>query len=318
MQFSRSSKRWFKAILSAVVLLASVYGSGRLYYRVTDGFAIGNITSSFAYDPRWDVRSLVPSENQIVESVLDQKFLYLGKGCQSYVFLSEDGDYVLKFFKYQRFRPQQWLDYFAFIPAVDRYRLAKIEKKKNKREGVFASWKIAFEELKEETGLVFVHLNKSSNLNRELTLFDKMGLEHRVNLDQMEFLIQRKAKMLCASIRELMEKERVLEAKNLITDTIELVMSEYRRGLADNDHALMQNTGVYEGKPVHIDVGQFVHNPEIKDPSIYKQELFTKTYKFHIWLKQEYPELAQHLERLLYTKIGPQFANMQPIFKPHA
>jgi hypothetical protein len=96
---------------------------------------------------------------------------------------------------------------------------------------------------------------------------------------------------------------------------LDLILSEYQRGLADNDHALMQNTGVAQGKPVHIDVGQFVMNEQVKDPAVHLQELFTKTYKFKLWLREAYPDLFFFLEDRLKNIIGPAYENMRPKFR---
>jgi len=301
--------KWF--VFVALLLVA--YGSSRLYYRVTGGFTIGNISSNFAYDARWQTSALTPAEKSLVDAITSQEFSYLGKGCQSYVFASQDDQYVLKFFKYQRFRPQAFLDYFAFIPAMDRYRLGKIDKKQKKLESVFASWKIAYDYLKDESGLIYVHLNKTHDLNKQLIIADKMGFKYTLNLDQMEFMIQKKADMFCSYIDKLMQNNEVKKAKDLLDDTIALIMSEYRRGLADNDHALMQNTGVYQGKPFHIDVGQFVLNEEAKTLAFQKQQLFNKTYKFRIWLHKNHPELALYLEKQLKEFIGEEeFSILKP------
>ena len=61
-----------------------------------------------------------------------------------------------------------------------------------------------------------------------------------------------------------------------------MLVSEYRRGFADNDHATVQNTGVLDGRPIHIDVGQFVRNERVKEPRLFHQELFNKTWKFQL------------------------------------
>lgn len=304
----------FKIFLLILVITASAYGLGRIYFHVTDGFTMENITSDFPYDPRWEIRPLNPQEQVVVDNVLNQKFKYLGKGCQSYVFESEDGNYVIKFFKYQRFRNKFLIDTFTFIPAVNRYRDIRAAKKQRKLEGVFSSWKIAFEDLKPETGLVFVHLNKSSNLQKTILFTDKTGIEHSVNADEVEFLVQRKAKMLCPTIDAHMANNDIQGAQELLLKLLGTILSEYNRGYADNDHALMQNTGVMDGTPVHIDVGQFVKNPEVMQPIVYKQELFTKTYKFRIWLKEHHPELATFLEGQLREIIGASFDTMKPIY----
>jgi hypothetical protein len=94
-----------------------------------------------------------------------------------------------------------------------------------------------------------------------------------------------------------------------------MLTTEYYSGYADNDHALMQNTGVFEGRPVHIDVGQFVKEDTIKNPSVYQQELFNKTWKFRNWLRKKHPELLAHIDHELVKELGNQFYSLQFIPK---
>jgi hypothetical protein len=310
-------RKWKYLLIIAAVIAVS-YGSSRLYYAITDGFTIGNISSEFTYNPRWETAPLSASAQVEVESILKQKFTYLGKGCQSYVFLSADQNYVMKFFKYQRFTPQAWLDYFAFIPAVDTYRLGKIEKKRNKREALFQSCKLSFDELQSETGLVFIHLNKTNHLNTHLTIVDKMGFEHVLDLDKMEFFIQRKVDTYQKYMEKLILENKIDEAKDLLTKTVSIIISEYKRGLADNDHAWLQNSGVSNNNPVHIDVGQFVRNEDVKKPEVYKQELFSKTFRLREWLRKKSPELEKHLETEVRAVIGDGFDSYKPVFIPHS
>ena len=306
------SSRFFRFLLWCCVLLLAAYGLGRLYYRLTGGFTLGNITYNLPYDPRWDPLPLSEEEKEQVRTILAQKFSYLGKGCQSYVFKSEDDQYVLKFFKYQRFRPQAWLDYVTFLPGMTSYRQAKVEKKRQKLEGVFTSWKIAYERLRPETGVVYIHLNKSSNLQQTIRLYDKMGFEHLLNLDDYEFMLQKKANMLCPTLLQMVADNKLDEARRLIDSLIQLVTSEYKRGYADNDHALMQNTGVYQNRPIHIDVGQFVRNRKVQQPAVANQELFNKTWKFHRWLEKHAPALAEHLQMRLQEHIGSDYSQLKP------
>lgn len=309
-------KKLFFRLSLIFFTLAVLYGLGRLYFQITGGFTLSNITSDFSYNPEWEVRNLTPQELAILDNATLQPYYYLGKGCQSYVFLSEDGNYVIKFFKYQRYRLQSWLTYFPPLPAIVKYREEKQEKKLKKLDGFVKSWKVAFENLKDETGLIAVHLNKTLNLKQSLTIYDKIGQSHRINLDEMEFCIQRRADMLCTKIESFKEKNDIQSAQNLIVALLHQILSEYKRGLADNDHALMQNTGVLaNGNPVHIDVGQFVINEQVKNPEVYKQELFTKTYKFKLWLRDQYPELATFLDHQLAQIIGPAYPSMKPKFR---
>lgn len=304
-----------RILIASIICLILIYGAGRLYFQVTAGFTESNIASTLAPDDRWEIQKLSNEQKAELDQALSQEYTYLGKGCQSYVFASADGKYVLKFFKYQRFRPQGWLDYFAFIPAVDEYRLGKIEQKNKKLENIFTSWKIAYDELQKETGILYIHLNKSKDLQKNLVLYDKMGLKHTLDLDQHEFMIQKRAQMLTETIDAYMANHEVDKAKELIDNLVQMILSEYQRGLGDNDHALMQNTGVLGALPVHIDVGQFVRKEEFKNASCYKQELFNKTYKFRIWLKKQHPEIAAYVDQQLHKVIGPEMAHLKPQLK---
>lgn len=309
------NKNTRKILVGLLLACAVAYGAGRLYFYVTAGFTLGNISSTLPYDSRWDIGTLPPKKKESVQTALSQVYTYLGKGCQSYVFLSADGKYVLKFFKYQRFRPQEWLNYFSFIPAVDTYRLEKIEKKKEKLNNLFTSLKVAYDELQPETGIIYIHLNKTHDLGINLAIVDKTGFTHHLDLDQYEFMLQKRAEMLTSTLDKWMTSGQSEKAKRLIDELLDVISSEYQRGLGDNDHALMQNTGVLEGHPVHIDAGQFARNEKFKETKVAKQELFNKTYKFRFWLKKHHPELSQHLEARLQTLIGPEMKTLKPQLK---
>ncbi len=309
-----SLKKYIKPILYTLLLLVCLYGLGRLYYQLTGGFTEGNITyAELPYESRWNTAPLNAHEQKEVQSILSLPYHYLGKGCQSYVFLSDDGKYVLKFIKYQRFRPQPWLTHLTFLPGVENYLHHKIQKKRDKLDLIFSSWKLAYENLQPETGIVYVHLNKTRNLNLPVTLFDKMGFQHTLDIGQYEFMLQKKAQMLCPALDSLMQENNREQAKEIISNLIFMILSEFKRGYADNDHALMQNTGVLNGHPVHIDVGQFVKNSRVKNPEVYHQELFNKTWKFRKWLERHHPELADYLVALLKQIMGEEeFANLKP------
>ncbi len=296
-----------RRIILLFTCLLAVYGGGRLYYKVTAGFCMSNITYDLPYEVRRDAGAPNPQAN----AILSQEFRYLGKGCQSYVFASEDGKYVIKFFKYQRFKPQWFLDYLTFLPGMQSYRDFKFNKRYQKLDRLFASWKLAYEELAPETGLLFVHLGTTPEWDQKITFYDKMGFKHTVVAGERQFLIQHRADLLCPTIKGHLESGKREEAQELITDLLGMVLGEYKRGLADNDHALMQNTGVLNGRPIHVDVGQFVGDLSVQDPAVYRQELYNKTFKFRKWLRKEDGELCDFLEERLQSYLGRPLTSMQ-------
>jgi hypothetical protein len=201
---------------------------------------------------------------------------------------------------------------FTIVPPIGAYADRKAKEKRMRLDGLFWSWWAAFELFPKETGVVYVHLNKTHDLQKQLVISDKLGIKHTLNLDNTEFMVQWRAEMLCTAIDKLMAQGEGVKAKAIIDRLVDIVMSEYRQGYADNDHALMQNTGVLEGRPVHIDVGQLIHNDIVKDPDIYKKELHCKAFIFLGWLKKHYPDLAQHLSMRLEEVIGPELHTMAP------
>ncbi len=300
-----------KKIISAILIVLCLYGLGRVYYRVTDGFLVQNILISKEPNPKFDV--LVSSETlHKVKTILDSPFYYLGKGCQSYVFEDSSKEYVVKFFKYQRYRAKTFLANFDFIPWVKEYRIERDRYKKNKLENVYLSWKAALELAPDETGVVYVHLNKTHDFDKPIILYDKVGLKFEVDPNEVEFLIQKKATMIGPYLEGLIAENKIDQAKAFLQRMIARTLAEFSRGISDNDYALLQNTGVSNDNAVHIDVGQIIYNPSVMDRSVYGKELFNKTYKFRTWLRGVSAELADSFDLMLIEVIGPEFYTMPP------
>jgi hypothetical protein len=96
---------------------------------------------------------------------------------------------------------------------------------------------------------------------------DKIGMHHTIDLDQSQFCIQRKAEMLSDVLKQMVAEHKLKEAELLISRLYLLFLADYARGFNDNDPALLQNTGVVDGYPVHIDIGQLVRDKRMKDPA---------------------------------------------------
>ena len=68
----------------------------------TKGFTITGISSNRPFNPAWQTRSLLPAEQEELNTALSQKYQYFNRGGQCYVFLSADGNYVIKFLSNRR------------------------------------------------------------------------------------------------------------------------------------------------------------------------------------------------------------------------
>src|SRR5262249_38940175 len=200
-------------VIAVILLVAAVL-------LLWDSFSISNIT--FEGEVEYVPPLMLNATDQAkVDAILDQPFTYLGKGHQSYAFLSGDGQYVLKFFKFTYLRPS-W------------FKSEATRQKKLKR--MFIGYHTAYAYDRDNTWILFVHLAKSTNLNQTLTVSDRFGIPHTIDLDHVYFVIQQKAMMTKAVLKDLLNRGDLETFKIRLDQLIGLYLSEYRRGLFDGDH----------------------------------------------------------------------------------
>lgn len=288
-----------KRLLYFFIFLVMIYGGIRLYFYATDGFSVANITTHLANNPAWEMRPLTYQEQDEANNALSQTYRYWAKGHQAYVFISEDEKYVLKFLKFQRIRVDPWLANLPYPSFMNSWVQEKVDHKNNKLMELFKSWKIAFENLKDETALLMVHLNKTDHLNQQIKIVDPIGISHSLNLDDAVFLLQKKADLMCPQIQQWMSSNKKEDAQKMISSMLALYISEYQRGLGENDQHILRNMAILDDKPVHIDLGRFVKDEHLKNPKVYRNELVYKLLKFRIWLQTNFPELADYLTKEL-------------------
>lgn len=293
-------------------LLLCFWGAGRAYYALTDGFSPSNLEPAYCYRPSEDLPTLSDEAKELVERLLSSEFVYLGKGCQSYVFASEKEPYVLKLVKHHRFRTKPWLDMAAFLPVFDRYKRQRQAHKEKKMRVLLDGWATAYSHLSEETGVVWSYLGQESPLALKAVIKDKNGRRFEIDLQKTQFLLQRRVEeMLCPHLRDLLQENRLEEGKAVIDRLLAMIVGEYARGFADYDHAVMQNTGIANGMPVHIDVGQLTYEEAAKEDVLWKQHLYNKTYRLRHWLKEQSVDLYDHLELRCRQLIGEGYSEMK-------
>jgi hypothetical protein len=292
------SKKTFKCAIYLFAIAISAVLVKQFCHKRTDGFALYKILSSLSFDPEWDSRFSELEESGALSKILDQPFYYLAKGAQSYVFASEDGQTVIKFFRIYHLRPPVWLNALCMPLALQPYKIRKMIEKRRELRKDFASYKIASEAMKEETGLVYLHLNKTSHLNKRLTIYDKIGIAHELDMDKMEFLVQKKAILVYPAIDCLMKNQNLKAAKEAISALVGLLLIRCERGIFDKDPDLNTNFGFLYGiklRPIQIDIGRFCRETEKKAPEAIREEIMRITDNFRQWLDANYPSLTPHL-----------------------
>ena len=269
-----------KKCVKILLILAALVGVERFCYWQTAGFRLDKIRSE-----------MTPSAGSYESEVLNQPFTFLGSGVQCYAFLSQDGTTVLKVFKHYHSWPHN-----ALLKQIDLPFTAKVLRAREQRmQHIFGSCKIAYEDYQEETGMIYLHLDRTEHFKRSVTLVDKIGIAHQVDLDSVAFALQKRADLVFPHLDALMKKGDLKGAQQAIDSLLGLIQRRCQKGIANSDPIVRRNFGFIEGSAVEIDIGSFAKNPFLQKPYAIKRELFYETLELQEWL-QKYPELLEHFQ----------------------
>ncbi len=261
------------------------------------GFTPEKIASPLGYREMWEVEELSQSEEQVLShEVFSQPYYYLDGGQQCYAFVSEDQRYVLKFFKMHHLLPKTWLNHFPFS-LFESYRFNHVDKKIQFLEMTFNSFKLAYEQLKSETGLIYIHLNKTRHLKQQVPLIGRFGERYEIDLDSTEFVVQRKADHLFPHLLELMEKGEDQRAHQCIQSLLRVVASRCRSKFSDQGIGIRHNYGFINDQAVIIDCGQFVPDESLVYPHNYQREILRVTGAIDHWAQSQCIELIPIIQQ---------------------
>jgi hypothetical protein len=203
-------------------------------------FSLQVVESSLPPQSKWAISDPAPLD------ILSQKFTLLGEGAQSIAFESEDKKYVLKLFKMRRFTPS-FID--QLCPHVVRRRLRNLN-------WVFNGYKNGYDAFRQDTGIVWIHLAKTTHLRQTLTLLDHEGNEHYIEADAIEFVIQEKAELIFDRLSRLHREGKTTELQQAIISVYDLVQRRVDKGYADRDKGVTNNYGFVGNRPIHLDIGR--------------------------------------------------------------
>ena len=286
------------AALSVTIISKLNRIDSQLYEMTRSGkrFSPSHVVCQFDYRQDWDV-DMAPELVTYVNVITQQPFHWLAKGFQAYAFESQDGEYVLKFFQQQRLKEKSFkTNPFSFVFSKS-FR-EKADFIQNHREEIFSSSKLAFEEIPLESGILFVHLNKTENLLRGIRISDPMGQGHKIKADEASFIIQRKATYIRSTFKEHIMKGDVAGAKRRIDQIFDLLLTLAKKGIVDGDVALIRNNnlGFTKDRAIYIDTGHLAKRADIDVKKQMDYEFKRRLKPLYDWLRIEYPQLADYYE----------------------
>ena len=293
--------RWIKglaAVLIAFAVFCAITFSCLNWYRpkvIKPSTTLQErITAVYEEDPCWNV-TVAPEKIAQVNKIFDQHFYPIGHGKQSTAFVSNDGQYVVKFLlqKPLAVKPQ-----FLKIPDIfplTLFKKYKVDQKVKRKQELFYAFMISYHIAPEQTGVFYVHLNATDNLFKKPLVVDPSENPVIINPDITQFIIQKRASHIKPTIIDLMCEGRVAQAKDRVDQVLMLLFEAAKKGIVDADTGLIRNNniGFLETRAIYVDTGKL----RLKKDQLTKKD-FIKDLKrvkpFYKWLQAYYPELAEH------------------------
>lgn len=301
--------KWQKIVAYFFLFFAFFFIFQNIYHQSTGDFRLSNIRyEETSFRPKTLNSSENLTELDKIKTILSQPYQFLGMGNQSYAFLSEDSKYVLKFFKFGHLKKNWILNLLPEVPFITRYLDGKNRSQEKRFLKVFEGYQIAYQEDPENTGVLFIHLNKTVNLLQSVTVKDKIGFEHIIDLDDVVFVIQEKVTPTKDVITDLLKKGDIDGAKVRVSQLFDLYLSQYKKGIYDRDHNLMVNTGFKENMAIRLDVGKLKKNNEVKNPIFQKKDLQKIAFKrIDRFIKSGFPAYQKEMLTYMDTQLKNTF-----------
>lgn len=278
---------WMKKVRFIALVLSGCWLLHGFCTSQTDGFSLSQIVGQL--QPPQRSGSLPPNVN----TILHQPFFYLGKGAQAYAFVSQDGQFVLKFLRQSR--GSHFLEPIRFLlPPPLKERLDQtIAKRRTKFQKGLASYTIGATLLAQETGTLYFQLAPSRSRESQVVLVDKLGIRHWVPLDHTSFALQKKAEPIYSTLEKWVEQGEIEKAKQGLSHLVALLKTRIELGIDDKNPDLATNFGFIDTDAIQFDMGRFSIR---KEEGSVRDELIRITDSLLDWLDAVAPDLANHLQ----------------------
>lgn len=289
--------------LKIILFIALFLGVGRFCHKKTGGFQLYKIYSLQDADPNDPGPTLSEQEKSELNAILAQPFTFFGKGGQCYAFISEDKQTVLKLFKNHHIRLWKFLSDLSLPSVLDPYRQKILRKIIHQSPAFFESCELSYQEMREHTGLIYLHLNKTGHINKKLTIIDKLGIAHQIDLDSVDFALQKKAELAEPKIALLIKQNDLDGAKQCIDSLLGLILERCQKGIHDRDFNYRTNVGFIGNRAIEIDLGSYSKDESLKNPDNFKRELLANTRTFNEWLLSKSPDLSLFLSERIEDEL---------------
>ncbi len=255
------------------------------------GFSLKKITSR---TPTQEEH--IGDELESIQALFDAPLTYIGSGNHTYAFVCADRSHVVKFFKQNHFGPYTWLDYLPLPEKLNPWRIPRKKAFATSRREAFGSLELAKKHLKDQTGLIYLHLCRTNNIKRKTKLIYSETRQPICNIDKMEFIVQNYAKVGFKHIHDLLDAGKKEEAMSHLASYLKLIRQRCEKGLADRDLQFFKNFGFVGDKPIEIDITDFCQKHAMKDKDNWAKEVKAASRELIDFVQNECPDLLDQFK----------------------
>jgi hypothetical protein len=288
---NRNILKLLKKIIPFFVLIFFIW----LASKRTDGFSTDFITRFVNYDKTFEIK--MTSDVNEIKNILSQKFHYLTRGRECFIFESNDKKYILKFFDSTRYYTKIYFPTIQLPKFLDDFRNKHYNRRKAKLRFNLSSAKIAYERLKEDAALVYVNLNKTNLFDKKLNIINKYGKEFLLDPNDVFFILQKKCDLFYFTYEN--SKDEAYK-KYLLESFLEMVHRRTLKLVIDDDIGKKRrNWGIVDNKAVTFDIGRWYLDEKLQTPEGYKKEMIKATKIFKKYLLENEPDKLEMINQKL-------------------
>lgn len=285
----------YKCVIGAAVF----FGLNLLCKGLTGNFDPEELVVPTNPGTRWDTSCL--EQNFPIDTFLQQKFQYLGKGHQAFVFASEDGQHVIKLFKphYPHIECFGRSFNFTTLPFSRwLYRIFSAQNFIQGKERDLISYYNARTLFQEESLTEYVHLTTTFNIKGKLSLSDKIHISRELDPNTTCFVVQKRVEPLNSVFTRLLKEGKTEEIRTIMQGLKKLLLRRAELGLYKPSHKFHVNFGCYGLTPIQLDIGNLV-TPQDLGLDLPGMDGQVSLQRLKAWADLRYPALSPFVDEVL-------------------
>jgi hypothetical protein len=284
-------------ILLFAAVVSLLFCIPALSVRATHGFRLGKMALDLYSNPAWDVAPPSLETLSTVQQMLNRPLRYLSHGAQSFVFETEDRQFIVKLFRYDQ-RVHPWREWLRSHLLGKPKRLRHDEK----IHRLFVAAKIAYEKAPDLTGLYYVHLNQTHELLPTAHLIDRLGRSYHLDMNRYRFAIQHHARPFQEVVQEAIATKDVPKCERLLASFASLLNERGRRQIRNSDTKVAPNFGFWGETAIEWDFGNYWIDPQMQSALFRQFEREQFAFQVRNFLNRFAPEYISYFNRQLEEK----------------